>query len=526
MSGLLAAIGLMLASVTAPGALVPGVDVREYGAVGDGTTDDAAAIQRALDQGGHVHIPAGTFKVSRQLTVPPNTVVTGAGPGVSVITAAGAAPDTKAFPDRAVLFVKGGTFREIGPLQRHANRFQTEIVVNDAGQKQPVAAGNLLVLVDPRPGSFNRARPESYRAGEFVRVAAVVSRGVLELAGPVQGWRYDADHAAVWRLDSPSRSRVEDLSIIATQRADDDAVACLRAHGQRDLVIRDVHVSGAHGVLLELRRCVDAVVEYVTGEQLFPVNTRSGTNYGVGIANCQDVRIENCRITSLRHAISVGGAAAPPAPVNRFITVRECDLRIPGGPGATQALDTHGNADQFTFEKNIVHGGVIFGGSRGRIIDNDIFSVGKGLPSIAVYAREWASTEHEIRDNRIRGFAAPDESGERGVVHLFKNKHTRDGGPTIVRGNHITIEGRAPEGVRGIMARDAGAPEPWRLFIEENHISADTRGVLIDIDNPDPLRDVIWIRWNILENGWIADAWARQMRHVRMEGNVVTPRDS
>ena len=37
------------------------VNVREFGAVGDGATKDTAAIQKALDKGGTVIVPPGTY---------------------------------------------------------------------------------------------------------------------------------------------------------------------------------------------------------------------------------------------------------------------------------------------------------------------------------------------------------------------------------------------------------------------------------------------------------------------------------
>ena len=57
-------------------------DVRDYGAVGDGTTDDTAAIQAALNavpaEGSEVHLPPGEFKITGSLTVKDRTVLRGA----------------------------------------------------------------------------------------------------------------------------------------------------------------------------------------------------------------------------------------------------------------------------------------------------------------------------------------------------------------------------------------------------------------------------------------------------------------
>ena len=50
-----------------------GTNVRAMGAVGDGRTDDGAAIQRALDQGGLIVIPKGTYIVGKTLFVNSDT---------------------------------------------------------------------------------------------------------------------------------------------------------------------------------------------------------------------------------------------------------------------------------------------------------------------------------------------------------------------------------------------------------------------------------------------------------------------
>ena len=59
-------------------------DVKGYGAIGDGTTDDVTAIQAALDAantagGGTVFLPEGSYKITDNLTIYDNTTFKGQG---------------------------------------------------------------------------------------------------------------------------------------------------------------------------------------------------------------------------------------------------------------------------------------------------------------------------------------------------------------------------------------------------------------------------------------------------------------
>lgn len=66
------------------------VSVKDFGAVGDGVADDAPAINAAIEHvyqagGGFVHIPAGVFALSVQVTVKANVVLCGAGRGATTL---------------------------------------------------------------------------------------------------------------------------------------------------------------------------------------------------------------------------------------------------------------------------------------------------------------------------------------------------------------------------------------------------------------------------------------------------------
>jgi hypothetical protein len=56
------------------------VSVKDFGAVGDGVTDDTDAIQAAIDAGGNIMLPVGTYKITSALTISgSNLVISGYG---------------------------------------------------------------------------------------------------------------------------------------------------------------------------------------------------------------------------------------------------------------------------------------------------------------------------------------------------------------------------------------------------------------------------------------------------------------
>lgn len=63
------------------------VSVKDFGATGNGTTDDTSAIQAALNTGLTVFIPAGNYLVSSALLPKANQLIYGAGNAATIITA-------------------------------------------------------------------------------------------------------------------------------------------------------------------------------------------------------------------------------------------------------------------------------------------------------------------------------------------------------------------------------------------------------------------------------------------------------
>ena len=69
-------------------------NVRDFGATGDGSTDDSAAIQLALNNAGEVYIPAGTYVINTTLYIKSNTRLFGDGIEATIIKEGGPAGST------------------------------------------------------------------------------------------------------------------------------------------------------------------------------------------------------------------------------------------------------------------------------------------------------------------------------------------------------------------------------------------------------------------------------------------------
>lgn len=106
------------------------VNVKDYGAVGDGSTDDTDAIQAAINAaegastGGLVYFPAGDYKFTAQLTVEYSAVrLKGAGSGTTILTAVFAATQTT-----GVLYIR---HRDAGTNQLYNNSIESLTLQGD-----------------------------------------------------------------------------------------------------------------------------------------------------------------------------------------------------------------------------------------------------------------------------------------------------------------------------------------------------------------------------------------------------------
>jgi len=78
------------------------VNVKDFGAEGDGVTDDTTAIQAAIDNGGSIFIPVGTYKITTALTISDsNLVISGYGATLHMVGNTG---DFEQYECNAIVF--------------------------------------------------------------------------------------------------------------------------------------------------------------------------------------------------------------------------------------------------------------------------------------------------------------------------------------------------------------------------------------------------------------------------------------
>ncbi|NEU76503.1 hypothetical protein PI95_029310 [Hassallia byssoidea VB512170] len=157
------------------------VSVKDFGAVGDGITDDSSAIQSAVTASNKVYIPAGTYKITKGITIPSNREIFGDGAGTIIQLAANSitAFSTGNSSDSSNIFIHnllidgGGQTSTIstgfrGCVGIYATRISNLKINNVVIQKMGVSnqvkptidsdSGGFGIIVEARYGSIQNIR--------------------------------------------------------------------------------------------------------------------------------------------------------------------------------------------------------------------------------------------------------------------------------------------------------------------------------------------------------------------------------
>jgi hypothetical protein len=294
--------------------------VTSFGAVGDGTTNDATAIQTALTAaaGKVLLIPPGTYNVPSALTLPAG--------GVTILAYGATFTRTT---NNAAWFTGGGTLSTIaasgGVLTSNATAGATTLAVTDAST---IAAGDRLLL---RSTLTFPSATAAY--GEQVRVLSKATN-TLTLYGPIMETYNTANAAIVDKVNHMSNVVIEGLTM--------QGVTASGGYGAMNFDyllnprFRNLTFKNLDGPALQLNAAWGARGYGIDGFDLTddPGNGRYG--YLLNIAGAsQDCVFDTGRSERVRHHFTTTNGTTGGVPHN--ITVVGCH----GAYATTTDFDTH-----------------------------------------------------------------------------------------------------------------------------------------------------------------------------------------
>lgn len=451
------------------GSIEFGVTPEEYGAVGNGSTDDATAFQAALTAlgsagGGVLLCSAKTYAINATLVWPSNVSLELNGATLDFADASGVSKYIDAT----------GTVDSSLSLTSDVSAGGRTIEVADTSS---LAVGDMLRLAST--SVFDPNRTGSY-CGEMVFVESLTST-VITTTFDIQD-NYDvADSAFVQRtvpvqgivMKGPGRI----TGSTATQTAS-DGILLYRAKDCRIEGITFDEIDLAH---IRVRDAVDCHFAF----NKFGIMRPTSQGYGVSFADAtQDCSAVHNSFAQCRHSLSTNNSGAYGGIPRRILFesnfIRVSVFALGGSMGGGDAIDTHAAAEDIVIRNNTVIGST----SQGINIE---------CPSVIIEG-------NVIRDCASHGIGYHNETPRVGAVRIANNKVSNCGSTTSHRGIRVaTGTGETGSYCKSVQViANHVFDNPGTAIEILGSSSAPMRGVIIannSIDNCDGAGGVIYAFW-------------------------------
>jgi hypothetical protein len=343
----------------------PHVFVSNYGATGDGVTDDTTAIQNALDaaDGKKVIFTSGTYNVTSSLKI--------TNKNINVYFEPDAYIDASNYTDTdPILDISGSVddddFRLLGA---DGYEFDRTIEVH-TDIASTVVEGDILFITTsdqfgtaPNVGSgelWNTAQSIFWK-GEMAEVESV-SGTTVTLKSPIND-DYTAANTIVAKV-SYVTGRLDNIRIKGKFTDETDAIRVAYA---KNYMVNGGEVTRAGDTCLGFSYCYNTIVYGFKASRFF--KSAAFDAYGIAIGSyCTNFLIQNCIIYSGTHGIVQGGQG-----VARYITIDSCIVDNQDTAGKP-CVAHHQNTQYFRVTNNILKNGITFPHTDVEILNNHIYN--------------------------------------------------------------------------------------------------------------------------------------------------------
>lgn len=356
------------------------VSVKDFGAVGDGVTDDTVAIGRALDAvqaGGRLIFPPGVYKMTASIS---KTFANGA---VVQIIGYGAKIDGRSVVgsvagDTSLIRLGGARLSGVA-LGVSASKFATSLTT-----ASPLSAAVNDIALITSTDLWNPTRPYYYK-GEMIELRSI-SGTAIGCHAPLFD-SYTNSTTTVYALSMPTVN-VEGLEI----EMNANQLALVISYS-RNPSVRHTKVHGARYTGISLQYCFGGTVD--SNEVYDAWYSGTGTSYGVAIGTCQNVVVSKNNLTEARHCITGGGWEPC-----RDVIYSDNVCTVHPSETVAQAIDQHGNMEFCSVLNNTVNGGIVITGINAVVKNNIVREARNSVAAIRVF-QEISSDFYEISGNTI-----------------------------------------------------------------------------------------------------------------------------
>ena len=371
------------------------VNVKDFGAVGNGVTNDAAAFAAAIaavaSTGQSIYVPAGTYVIGSALTSTGHLNMFGDG--------------DKSILDFSAATIAGSCITVSGALTQIQNISSASIygLTVTFASAPSLAIDDVFCIYDTDLWNSIRA---NYYKGEWCQV-----RGVAGSAATITNPLYDSYTPAtttVYKLESKAVS-FRNLRLVGGA----NTFGLLKIQFCEQAKLENVSVYNEDYQGIEFDRCYNSEV---TNCYVYNKGTGTLDDYGLLFSNCQKFRVIGGDYYARRHGITIGGGDYICAVTNR-------DMRVIGATISNDILsgvysaDMHGNMEDCYYQDCTIYNGAGWAGMDNGYDNCTITAQSNGS---VIYAGEIKGGMLYVRNSKLLTASDP-SANSRGIVDVGGN---------------------------------------------------------------------------------------------------------